>query len=106
MTPREQSGRAGGDPPHQSQHRAERTAAGRHCAPPAPVPRLRSGGPAQELALLRKEVADVRRYTRGSFVLAAAAFLFAALAALFSAYTAYVTYTVVQALRDVANQLS
>jgi len=62
--------------------------------------------PAQELALLRKEVADVRRYTRGGFVLAAAAFLFAALAALFSAYTAYVTYTVIQALRDVAGQLS
>ena len=71
-------------------------------AEPAPPPR----GPAQELALLRKEVADVRRYTRGSFVLAAAAFLFAALAALFSAYTAYVTYTVIQALRDVAGQLS
>ncbi len=38
--------------------------------------------------------------------MAAAAFLFAALAALFSAYTAYVTYTVIQALRDVAGQLS
>jgi len=61
---------------------------------------------AHELALLRKEVADVRHYARGAFIVSAGAFLFGLLAALFSGFTAYVTYTVIQALRDFANQLN